>query len=325
MDNLKTEGHSYPILRTILSNLKLNIGIFVFYSVICIIIVFFVFEKKYTSEVSIIPSAASFSSSGILGNIGNLSKVAGLNIGGSTAQSQEMYVGIINSRRLLLNTINKQYVFNSEGHKYKGNLIKFLEINGETKRDTVERVLKQMREDVVYPEIDNENNILYLSVTTPYPELSAQVADFIAEQLNIIVRKEIQKEYRTQLRHLNNRITETQDSIKLAENNLKNFLEISVDPTTPNFIVEQLKLKRDLQVQTEIFIELKKQLEIFVVENLMNLSDIKILDHANIPFRKSRPKRLLLLISFVFICSFIHIGIIGVSFVYKNIISSIKS
>jgi uncharacterized protein involved in exopolysaccharide biosynthesis len=284
-----------------------------------ILLVFFIIPLEYTSGVSILPSAASFSQ-GLAGQLGSLGKIAGLDLGGgSMAQSQVMYMGIIFSRRLLEKVVFKEYEFLSKGQIKKQNLVDFLEIEEEEKREVIEKVLKRMREDVVMVNIDADNDILYLDVTTENPFLSAQVANKIVDVLNEIVKTEVQKEYRQKLQYLESRLGEIEDSLKIAENELMIFLETNTDPTLPSFLVEQLRLQRNMQIQTELMIEFRKQLEIFIADNMVNLADIKVLDQAYPPYRKSRPKRALLLISFVLLLGFVQLAINASVLIWRNI------
>jgi len=298
----------YPFISFFIQNRKINIIISIIYIILSVIIVFFVIPLEYTSSVSLLPSAATFSQQ-MLGKLGGLEKLAGIDIGGGmTGQSQEMYMGIIDSKRLLDRVTNHEYEFVHESRTLKQNLVEFFEINAEDEREIVEKVLKKMREDVVIVNIDVNNNILYLDVTTENPFLSAQVANKIIEVLNDIVKNEIQKEYRQQLQYLENRLDEIKDSLKIAETELMIFLETNTDPTLPAFQVEQLRLQRQVQIQTELLIEFRKQLEIFIVNNMVNLADIKVLDKAYPSYRKSRPKRALLLITFIILLGFVQLA-----------------
>ena len=308
----------YPFLSYIYQRRKLNISIFIIYIFLFTGIVFLLMPLEYTSGVSILPSAANFSE-GLVGKLGGLGKIAGLDLGGgSLARSQEMYMGIIYSKRLLDEVVEHPYVFKEDDKEINTNLIDYFEIEEEDNREVIEKVLKKMREDVVVVDIDPDNDILYLDVTTENPFLSAQVANKTIEILNEIVRTEVYKEYRQKLGYLEIRLTEIGDSLKIAENELKFFLETNTDPTLPSFQVEQIRLKRNLQIQTELLIEFRKQLEIFIADNMINLADIKVLDEAYPPYRKSRPKRALLLISFVLLAMFLQVGVNGFVVVLKN-------
>ena len=308
----------YPILGFIHKHLKLNIYIGVVYCVLLVVLVFFVMPLEYTAGVSVLPSAASFSS-GLMSNLGGLGKLAGIDIGaGSAAQSQEMYMGIIFSKRLLDEVIYHEYEFEDEGQLKKQNLVQFFEIDEEDEREISEKVLKIMREGAIAVNISADNDILYLDVTTENPFLSAQIADKIIDILNRIVKNEVQKEYRQKLAYLETRLNQIQDSLKIAENDLMIFLERNADPTLPAFQVEQLRLRRNIEIQTQLLIEFRKQLEIFIADNMVNLADIKVLDHAYPPYRKSRPKRALLLIALGMLCLFLQIGTNASIVIYKK-------
>jgi uncharacterized protein involved in exopolysaccharide biosynthesis len=309
----------YPFLLFIHKHLKKNIYTGIVYFILLVVLVFFILPFEYTSGVSVLPSAASFSQ-GLVGNLGSIGKIAGLDIGaGSSAQSQEMYMGIIFSKRLLDEVIYHKYEFIHDEIKINQNLVEFFEIEEEDEREISEEVLKSMREGVVAVNIDQLNNILYLDVTTENPFLSAQIADRIVEILNHIVKTEVQKEYRQKLEYLEERLHNIEDTLKTAETDLLIFLETNTDPTIPAFQVEQLRRQRELRIQTELLIEFRKQLEIFIADNMVNLADIKVLDEAYPPYRKSRPKRALLLISLVTIVGFFQLGINGCIYLYREL------
>lgn len=299
----------YPFLGFILKHWKKNLYVGITYTILLIVIVFFIIPLEYTSGVSVLPSAASFSQ-GMLGNLGSLGKIAGIDIGaGSKAQSQEIYMGIIFSRRLLDQVIYNQYEFEDDRELRKQNLVEYFELDDLEQREISEKMLKAMREGVVAVNIDQDNDILYLDVTTENPFLSAAVADKIVEILNNIVKTEVQKEYRQKLTYLEDRLNGIEDSLLIAEKELMIFLETNTDPTLPAFQVKQLRLQRNLRLQTELLIEFRKQLEIFIADNMVNLADIKVLDQAYPPHRKSRPKRALLLIALTMLVGFVHLGV----------------
>lgn len=299
----------YPFLGFILKHWKKNLYVGIIYTILLIVIVFFIIPLEYTSGVSVLPSAASFSQ-GMLGNLGNLGKIAGIDIGaGSKAQSQEIYMGIIFSRRLLDQVIYHQYEFEEDRELRKQTLVEYFELDDLEQREISEKILKAMREGVVAVNINQDNDILYLDVTTENPFLSAAVADKIIEILNNIVKTEVQKEYRQKLTYLENRLNGIEDSLVIVEKELMIFLETNTDPTLPAFQIKQLRLQRNLQLQAELLIEFRKQLEIFIADNMVNLADIKVLDQAYPPYRKSRPKRALLLIALTMLVGFVHLGV----------------
>jgi hypothetical protein len=207
----------------------------------------------------------------MLGNLGNLGKIAGIDVGaGSKAQSQEIYMGIIFSRLLLDQVIYHQYEFEEDRELRKQNLVEYFELDDLEQREISEKIV---------------------------------------EILNNIVKTEVQKEYRQKLTYLEDRLNGIEDSLVIAEKELMLFLETNTDPTVPAFQVKQLRLQRNLRLQAELLIEFRKQLEIFIADNMVNLADIKVLDQAYPPYRKSRPKRALLLIALTMLVGFVHLGV----------------
>ncbi len=306
-----------PIFVFVWKKRIVNIAISFLLGILLIVYVFFIMEKKYSASLSLLPSAAGLSAP-MGGGLGALANLAGLGSMGSGVQSQEMYAGIIHSRKLQSRLLDTGFEFEYQGQTMSGILLDFLEIEGESEREIYEKAFKAMEEEVLFTEIDNDNNILYLSVTLKNPVLAALAANKLVEYLDEIVRTQINKEYHEQYDYLKNRISVVGDSMKMAENALKEFLEKTRDFEAPQNIVREMRLRRAITVRTTIYAELKKQEEIFVLENMLNLSPVKVLDEARPPYRKSRPKRLLVLLSLFFFFTFIQFSINAGIVIYRR-------
>ena len=201
---------------------------------------------------------------------------------------------------------------------FKGNLIDFFEITGKSDEERLQKTLKIMRDDVLVVNIDPDNQILFLSVTLENPVLASIVANSMTTILEEIVLNNLQIEFKEQDDYLKTRISLTNDSLKIVEEELKRFLEINPDPTLPKFQVEQLRLRRRIEVQSAVFIELRKQLELLNVQNFINLSPLKVLDKAFPPYRKSRPKRIFVTVTLLLLAGFTKIGVNGTLYLYRN-------
>lgn len=310
---------NYHLLKFYFLNKKINFPISIIIIIAVIIIVFFIIPKEYTSRVSILPPAASFSQS-FVSQLGAIGKLSGLDLGSESGRSQELYLGIIRSHLLQKQILENVFEFKTidEQAIIKSSLLDFFEIDVKSEREKYEKAYKKMRDDVVSVNIDPENQILYLSVTTENPFLSASVANKIIEILNNIVNKQVQKEFRQKLSYLSSRLGEIQDSLKVAEIEFKKFLEYNTDPSTPEFQIKNLRYRRNIQIQTGLFIEYRKQHEMFIVDNMINLADIKVLDEAATPYLKSRPKRILLSGSLLILILFLQIGFNAAILIFRN-------
>jgi uncharacterized protein involved in exopolysaccharide biosynthesis len=320
----QTKSQWYYLLLYILRFKKLNFTVVFLSFILSVVIAFFIMKKLYTSGVSILPSAAS-SSQGLTGKFSSLANLAGVNLGGSTTRSPEMYQGILTSRRLLEQVIYHEYSYRNDKESFTGNLIEFLEITGKSKEEYIQKALKKMRDHVLVSNIDPENQILYITITLSNPEISSQVANYIIEVLERLVLDKLQMEIKEQNDYLKNRLTTLNDSLKIAEEELKFFLERHPDPTLPSFQVEQLRLRRKIEVQSAVFIELTKQQELLYVQNFINLSPLKILDRAFPPYRKSRPKRLFVTITLFLLFSFLQLGVNSSFYIYGKFKSNVQA
>jgi uncharacterized protein involved in exopolysaccharide biosynthesis len=55
--------------------------------------------------------------------------------------------------------------------------------------------------------------------------------------------------------------------------------------------MQQERLLRDVQVQSTVFVELKKQYELAKLEEIKNITIVNVLDPGRVPVKKERPKR----------------------------------
>lgn len=307
---------------------KINFIALFLISVSLTLFVFLVMDKYYTATTSIIPSSSNFAST-LSGKLGVLAGITGIGNLENSGQSQVMYEGIIHSRRLQSKLLNSDFTFKEKDKIISGKLIDLLEISGTNERKIFEDAYKMLDQKIIHTEINGVNYILYVSITSKNPFLSAMIANKLVKYLDEIIQTQINKEYIEQYDYLKNRISVIEDSIKAVESEHKVFLENTKDINSPENIIREMRIRRNLMVQSTIFAELKKQQELFILENMANLSPVKILDLAAPPYYKSRPKRILVLISLLIIFAFAQVALNAAIVIYrrfrKNVIDRIDS
>jgi uncharacterized protein involved in exopolysaccharide biosynthesis len=83
-----------------------------------------------------------------------------------------------------------------------------------------------------------------------------------------------------------------EEALKKSEVVLKEFREKNRKVAdSPQLMMEQERLARDVQINSTVFIELKKQLEVAKIEEIKNIPIINVLDVARPPVRRSSPAR----------------------------------
>jgi len=288
------------------------------------VLVFFVMKKQYTASVSILPPSQDLSA-GITESMGAIANLVGLNLSQSTLQNPEMYKEILTSRKVFDTILFEKFEgVDTSGKTYRELLINMLDIKAKNEKEKLDKALKKLSKDVVYVDVNTESKIIRLSVTLPDPVFAANVANRMVEILNDIVINQIQYENRQQLLYIDNHIKYAQDSIKIAEKNLQTFLEQVKSMAEPVNQIKELALKRELELYTAIWIELKQQKEVYTLKSIASLASVKVLDKAQPPYLKSRPKRLLMMISLGGLYFILQICVNGIILIFINIRKEFK-
>lgn len=306
-----------PILIFAYKHKKINMVIAILGFLLMTFYVSFIMEKQYTAQTSILPSQIGGLSS-LGGAISAISNIAGLGDQGSNITSQETYIGIINSRQLQDRLLKINFIFWHGKKEYNGNLFKFFEIEATDSTEIFEKAYTELG-DVIFTEIDSDNNILTISITMKYPKLTAKVANEIVNILKNIISEKFSYEYQEQYIYIQDRIESVNDSIRHTEKDLRSYLEINKVIDDAKSLIREMQIRRAMAVQTEIYAELLKQKEIFILKNMFHLSPVKVLDEAVTPYKKSRPKRLLLVITFTMLFFFMQIGVIYSIYYYPKL------
>ena len=108
-----------------------------------------------------------------------------------------------------------------------------------------------------------------------------------------------------------------------AENRLKEFREKNRQVLSPQLLLEQERLIRDVQINATIYTELRKQFELVKIEEVKNIPIINIMDTARAPAKKDKPKRAIIVLSVFFLSFFSSVGYTIVKHQYGGQISFI--
>jgi uncharacterized protein involved in exopolysaccharide biosynthesis len=92
--------------------------------------------------------------------------------------------------------------------------------------------------------------------------------------------------------YIEQRVSQINDSLSIAENALKDFLSNNrVTTQSPQLILEQSRLNRQIQIYQTIVIELIRQLEIARIDEIRDAPIINVQEWAGVPIVKAGPKR----------------------------------
>ena len=276
----------------------------------------FLAKPYFESTVTILPEYGSKSSS-MLSQLSGLASLAGVKVG-ETAPT-EIYQNLVSSETVLQNVIYNKYL--TEEYPDPVNLIEYFEMD-ETddnpiiqKRKNFLKLYDILTKNRISMDVERMTKILSVKVTMPEGQLSADVANKLAQSLDLYIRTQ-RKSYATeQSYYLEKRTAQIKDSLVIAEEKLKNFREQNrITAQSPNLLLEQGRLMRNVEILQTVFIELTKQLEIAKIDQIKDAPVLNVKEYAKNPVKKAGPKRASSLITIMFFSVLLS----GLYFIFKN-------
>ena len=276
----------------------------------------FLSKPYYESTITILPEYGSKRSS-MLNEFSGLASIVGVNVG--EAAPTEIYQNLISSETVLHDVIYDKYL--TQKFSDSVNLIKYFEIKAKDKDPVLKKrkefllLYKMLSKSVIKTNVDRMTRILDVTVTMPEAELSADVANDLVKSLDRYIRTQ-RKSYATeQSFYLEKRTKQIKDSLNIAENMLKNFREDNrITSQSPNLLLEQSRLMRNVEILQTVYIELTKQLEIAKIDEIKDAPVLNVKEYAKSPVQKAGPARTKSLI----IIMFFSVLISGTYFLYKD-------
>ncbi len=151
--------------------------------------------------------------------------------------------------------------------------------------------------------------VITISYPAREPELSAAIVNAFLEELIKYNQDMKDNKARQNREFIENRLEVNRGLLKDAEESLAEFTAKNKKIVTPDLEVELDRLKRSVKVQEEVFITLKKQLELAKIEEQEKTPVIQIIEQASVPEHKSNPKTTRNVILAGFVSLFFFIGL----------------
>ncbi len=255
----------------------------------------------YEATVKIMPGSKSGSS--MLGQYAGLAAMAGISLP-SSGGNEQLYPEIIKSNFVLDRVL--EHKFQTATYEKPVTLFDFWETELDSSEKDWQHVLfenskRTLRDNYIDISVDKMTNLLTMKVSAPDdPVLAASLANFMAEQLDLYNRKFRKNKASEQRQFIEKSLYENKSKFTEAENNLRRFREENRDLGSPDKQLLHERLQTELEVQRNLYIELTKQLEIAKIEEFKEMETVDILEKAEVPVYRIKPKRkLLVLMMFV--------------------------
>lgn len=267
------------------------------------IIVSFLLTEYFKSTAVILPDTDK-SRITSLGGISDLAALAGVSVGGE-GSLVKLYPTIIKSESVLKNVIYAKY--KTKEYPDSVNLIQYWKIKEKKTERDFEIALLSLRTELDVS-MDIKTNILTMVIETEEPQLSADILNNVIHSLDEFIRTKRTTNASEQRKWIEARLVEVKADLSKAENNLKDFREKNrMVSGSPQLLLDQERLAREVQINSTMYIELKKQYEIVKIEEIKNIPIINVMDYGRPATMKEHPKKRQIII-ITFLLAFVGSG-----------------
>lgn len=248
------------------------------------------YPSQYTARVTLLPQQQN--DTGDL--LGRFSGLAALGLG-DRGTYEALYGRIVASDRILDSLLVRDW-----GEPRVGSHRSIFDVFRirvkPTSRDSLrarEVALGRLRRDVVVFDRDRLSGFMELRVTVPRdPVLAARLADCLAGLLDQYNRQFHRGKATEQREYATERLAQVGNDLVNAEVALADFLRANRGyDSSPDLLRRYGELRREVDAQTSIWIELRRQVEMARLDEQRQLVSVDILDRASIPVRRTSPQR----------------------------------
>ena len=190
---------------------------------------------------------------------------------------------ILRSRTFTNRILEKK--FYTEKYKKELTLISIL-THGDKPTDVGRDTLIRQAGDVFQGMLSFETmgSISTLTVKSSEPVFSKKLNEQILVELDDLYKFYRSKENTEKINFINQRILFVESDLQLSELKLKNFREKNRQILSPSLRLEEERLKRNVNIQSDVYLTLKQQSELAKIEEIQKTTLLSILDMPQVSF-----------------------------------------
>lgn len=245
----------------------------------------FLLPKYYRANAVILPETDKNKLSS-MSSLAGLASLAGVNVSGSDIS--RLYPVILTSEAVLTNVIQRRYA--TERFKDSVTLVQYMELDEGSSARNLDEALKKMK-DLLSVSYDTKTSVVTASVEMREPRLSADVLKAALNELDLFLREKKTSSATEQRVWIESRLVQVNVELREAEEAMKSFREKNRQVSSPQLLLEQDRLSREVLVKSTIDLELRKQAEIAKIDEIKQVTNINVLDEGREPVKKERPHR----------------------------------
>src|SRR2546422_2480511 len=298
-------GGSLEFVNALLKRWRLVAGLPLLAAILTAIVVLLL-PRRSPATVTLGPEQRGPSGSGGAGGAGGglvgLAGQLGIPLGMDPSQSPRFYAEVLTSRELMARVLLTK--FPDPQRPVAGDALPLRAIlrvwGGKSAADSLDRGVRKLGRRVS-ARVDMQTYLVYLSVTTRYPDLSAAVAARFIAYLNEFNAKNRESQARARRQFVEQRIVEGERDLHAAEDDLRRFHERNrAWQESPELSAAEGRLHMQVNILQEVYLTLRRDYEQARIEEVNDTPVITVVDPAVPPQRQSLWRQVLVLLAFVF-------------------------
>jgi uncharacterized protein involved in exopolysaccharide biosynthesis len=250
------------------------------------------------SSSSKMAGALSGSGTGLQG----LASQLGVSAGGDPSESPNFYVKLIQSEELRRRLLNSTFLDpRGKSPRDSARLLDILRLKTNDPQRKMEIGVKQMG-DAIRSDFDLRTNLVTLSVDSRWPELAAAIGNRTIALVDAFNHEQRVSRARSKRLFVQSRLDSAKVELRDAEERQRFFYDQNRSwRTSPQLVFEEGRLRRNVDVATDLFLTLQRQFEAARLDEFNDAAEITVVDPAVAPRKATWPRYGLLLFSSLFI------------------------
>lgn len=242
----------------------------------------FVANSSGASKVQ--SAAASSPISGLLSQFGG-------SLGGDPSESPNFYMELLYSRELLTRVLDSKFPDpRTDKPGDSARLVDILRLRSHDPARRMELGVKAMTKDIKAG-MDPKTNLVWFSTDAEFPQLSSQISNRIIALVSSFNRETRVSRARSKREFLERRLDSAKTELRASEENLRFFYEQNRGVLgAPGLRAEEARLKRDVDVHSDLFLNLQGQLEVARIDEINDAALITVIDTAVVPRKAQWPR-----------------------------------
>ena len=243
--------------------------------------------RTYTSDFKFTPQEST--------PMGGLSAIAsdfGVNIGANASQSPDFYIDLIQTREVLWRLLDAKFTLATPKGPQTFTLLDSIEPTGpslERRREDATIMLRKM----ILARADLKTSVVAVSVKTKTPEMAAQMALRLIDEINHFNAETRRSRAAAQRQFAEQQVEAARAALRVAENANENWLNTNkIFASSAELQFQKNRLDRELNLRDQQYVALTQQLQSSRMEEVRNIPVITIVERPVVP-AKGDPRGLL--------------------------------